>query len=186
MSKEEIRLQLQNVLEIESVPYWNHLDQVYSEPAIFIGDEYAAKDIDTLRQLGITHVLNAAYVPSRTHYHSYGIVNTDHDWYAVRNFNCEFLGVESLDYPQFDLSRFFEDAADFIDSACCSKGKVLVHCYVGMSRSATLVIAYLMIKKHMLAIDALAHIREKRAVYPNSGFVDQIIDLELRLRSLSS
>ncbi|CAL8107017.1 unnamed protein product [Orchesella dallaii] len=177
MSKEEIKLEIQKVLEAESVNHWNHLDQVYSDPPIFIGDEFAAKDIDTLKKLGITHILNAAYVASRTHYHSYGIVDTCSDWYAVRGYD-----FESLDFPHFDLSRYFEDAADFIESANSSKGKVLVHCYVGMSRSATLVIVYLMIKKNMRAKDVLTHIRKTRAVYPNSGFLDQIIDLELRLR----
>ncbi|ODN06112.1 Dual specificity protein phosphatase 13 isoform B [Orchesella cincta] len=122
MSKEEVRIQVKKVLENESVSHWNHLDQVY--PGIFIGDEHAAKDIDNLKRLGITHILNAAFVSSRTNCYDHGIVDTDPDWYAVREYNCEFLGIDAIDNPEFDLSQFFEDAADFIESARCSNGMV--------------------------------------------------------------
>lgn len=88
------------------------------------GCRFAAKDIDNLKRLGITHVLNAAFVSSRTHYYDYGIVNTDSDWYSVRNYECEFLGIDAIDNPEYDLSQFFEDAADFIDNARSSNGKL--------------------------------------------------------------
>lgn len=83
---------------------------------------FAAKDIDTLKRLGITHVLNAAFVSSRTHYYDHGIVDTDPDWYSSRNYEVEFLGIDAIDNPEFDLSQFFEDAADFIDGARSTNG----------------------------------------------------------------
>jgi len=82
----------------------------------------AAKDIDNLKRLGITHILNAAFVSSRTNCYDHGIVDTDPDWYSCREYNCEFLGIDAIDNPEFDLSQFFEDAADFIESARCSNG----------------------------------------------------------------
>lgn len=52
----------------------------------------------------------------------------------------------------------------------------------GVSRSATCVLAYLMIKKNMLATDAINLIRTNRDVHPNNGFLRQLAELDNRLR----
>lgn len=61
-------------------------------------------------------------------------------------------------------------------------GKVFVHCLLGVSRSATCVLAYLMIKKNMLAVDALRLVRRHRDVRPNNGFLGQLAQLDNHLR----
>jgi protein-tyrosine phosphatase len=53
-------------------------------------------------------------------------------------------------------------------------GHVLVHCAAGMSRSPTVVIAYLM-KVHRKSLrEAFAYVRSKRFVSPNYGFMKQL------------
>lgn len=49
---------------------------------------------------------------------------------------------------------------------------------MGLSRSATFVAAYLMVKKNMTAIEALRTIRKQREVRPNDGFLVQLLQLE--------
>ena len=53
-----------------------------------------------------------------------------------------------------------------------------MHCMMGISRSATIVIAYLMLKKDMSIMDAVAMVRGKREVFPNDGFLKQLCILD--------
>lgn len=61
-------------------------------------------------------------------------------------------------------------------------GKVLVHCMVGMSRSATCVLAYLMIARKMSAAEAIRTVRMHRDIHPNEGFLQQLADLDNELK----
>ena len=57
-----------------------------------------------------------------------------------------YLYLPADDHESFDISKYFDEAAEFIEG----KGKktnVLVHCMAGISRSVTLVLAYLMKKQ---------------------------------------
>lgn len=63
------------------------------------------------------------------------------------------------------------------------EGKVAVHCVQGMSRSAALVIGYLMLKQGMGLEEAITVIRKERAVFPNDGFLKQLIVLDHKLYS---
>jgi protein-tyrosine phosphatase len=51
-----------------------------------------------------------------------------------------------------------------------ARSAVLCHCLVGMSRSVTVVIAYLMLMKGMTLRDAAGLVKDKRPIaYPNLG-----------------
>lgn len=63
-----------------------------------------------------------------------------------------------------------------------ASGKVLVHCMMGISRSATCALAYLMINRKMSAVDAIRTMRMRRDVRPNDGFLQQLADLDNELR----
>ena len=53
---------------------------------------------------------------------------------------------------------------------------------MGMSRSSTCVLAYLMLKQEMTAVQALKEVRRHREVRPNDGFLRQLADLDNKLR----
>lgn len=63
-----------------------------------------------------------------------------------------------------------------------SSAKVLVHCVVGVSRSATLVLAYLMLHQQLSLQQAIITVRERRWIFPNRGFLRQLCQLDQQLR----
>ncbi|NWX42879.1 DS13B phosphatase, partial [Steatornis caripensis] len=148
----------------------NHVDQVW--PNIYLGDAWAARSRTTLQSLNITHILNAADGPYS--------INTGAKYYE--DLQIEYYGVEAFDDPSFDLSIFFYNAANFISRALnTSGGKVFVHCAMGVSRSASLVLAFLMIHENMTLVDALKTVSAHRDICPNSGFLSQLRDLDIKL-----
>ena len=73
------------------------------------------------------------------------------------------------DVESYDISKYFDAAFDYIEKAR-SKTNLLIHCYAGISRSTTVLIAYLMRKKNMTVRECLDMIRSKRwQIYPNGG-----------------
>ncbi|XP_019598740.2 dual specificity protein phosphatase 26 isoform X1 [Rhinolophus sinicus] len=124
-----------------------------------------------LRRLGITHVLNASHSRWRGTPESY------------EGLGIRYLGVEAHDSPAFDMSIHFQTAADFIHRALSQPGgKILVHCAVGVSRSATLVLAYLMLYHHLTLVEAIKKVKDHRGIIPNRGFLRQLLALDRRLR----
>lgn len=153
-----------------------------------------AQNRKTLHKLGITHVLNAAHSKQ-------GSIG-DQSFYENA---CIYVGIPAEDSESFDLSQYFKVAVDFIHkvlknkdgkyffskfhtlplsvlrSCFCVTGKVLVHCIMGVSRSATLVLAYLMMRQRLSLRDSLRHVTQKRAIYPNQHFLSLLIKLDEQL-----
>jgi len=73
-------------------------------------------------------------------------------------------------------------AADFIHAALGTQGGVLVHCMAGVSRSVSMVLCFLMLKRDMRLADALRHVKQRRPIAcPNDGFARQLAALESEL-----
>lgn len=80
-----------------------------------------------------------------------------------------------LDTPQQNILQYFDETYDFIHHALESGGKVLVHCVAGVSRSATVITAYLMRLKNIRYKAALAMLKRVRPIVtPNDGFIEQL------------
>ncbi|ODN06323.1 Dual specificity protein phosphatase 3 [Orchesella cincta] len=141
-----------------------------------------ARDVRALAELGVTHVLNAAVGVDPVRY-----VDTSELFYLARNFRCKFMGIPAMDIQSFQLAPYFHETSEFIADALKNReGKVLVHCLQGLSRSATLVLAFLIIKKGMYLKEAVEMVRGKRKIFPNNGFLLQLVDLEVRIQRLNN
>jgi len=124
-------------------------------PMLFLGADAVARDAAVLREAGVSHIVNCA-----------GLVCANHheDSFA-------YLRLNLLDSTREDISATFYDALEFIHAAVEAKSKVFVHCQHGVSRSATIVIAYLMWSQSLHYEEVLDIVREKRpTINPNIGF----------------
>jgi atypical dual specificity phosphatase len=90
------------------------------------------------------------------------------------------VGVE--DRPTADLLSHMDFVADMIEEVRSAGGKTLVHCVSGVSRSASLCLAYLMKHERMPLGRAFAHLKSRRpSIRPNTGFFTQLIEFERRV-----
>ncbi|ELW61748.1 Dual specificity protein phosphatase 14 [Tupaia chinensis] len=103
----------------------------------------------------------------------------------IPNFNWpqfEYVKVPLADMPHAPIGLYFDTVADKIHSVSRKHGATLVHCAAGVSRSATLCIAYLMKFHNVCLLEAYNWVKARRPVIrPNVGFWRQLIDYERQL-----
>eukprot|EP01065_Artemidia_motanka_P009067 TRINITY_DN14624_c0_g1_i1.p1 TRINITY_DN14624_c0_g1~~TRINITY_DN14624_c0_g1_i1.p1 ORF type:complete len:1215 (+),score=237.77 TRINITY_DN14624_c0_g1_i1:61-3645(+) len=114
-------------------------------------------------RLGITHVLTVG--------RELDVIPAPH--VAHHKVNVDDIADE-------DIITLLASAHNFIDQGRLQSGKVLVHCFKGQSRSATVTASYLMKTEGLCVEDALQSVREARpCIRPNDGFLAQMHRLEL-------
>ncbi len=94
-----------------------------------------------------------------------------------------FLHVPLLDTCNETIHDHFIGVSDFIEKQVQLGKSVLIHCQMGISRSATLLCAYLISKKSMLSKDAIKFLKDKRPqVEPNFGFCFRLDCFEVAMQ----
>ncbi|XP_039037840.1 dual specificity protein phosphatase 1B-like isoform X2 [Hibiscus syriacus] len=139
------------------------------EEGLFLGSLGDASNKSALKSSNVTHILTVANL-------------------SVPSYPNEFVYkiIEVTDREDTNLMRYFDECFGFIDEARRLGSGVLVHCFMGISRSATVVIAFLMKKNGMRFSQALEHVKRRRPqVSPNPGCVLQLQHFESTLRGRS-
>lgn len=100
----------------------------------------------------------------------------------------EFLRVPIKDSSSANLSEYFDQVADMIEKTReTSEGRSLVHCVAGVSRSVSLILAYLIKYEKMSLKTAFHHVKSIRPqIRPNMGFFKQLIEYEEKIHGSSS
>ncbi|KAH7360006.1 protein-tyrosine phosphatase-like protein [Pyrenochaeta sp. MPI-SDFR-AT-0127] len=135
------------------------IDRVPGDLNLYIGGMFTLRRREALEQANITHVLS--------------VLRTPLDQDLFRPF--KHMVVEVDDVEDEDLLAHFPATNRFIQEGLKGGGGVLVHCAMGKSRSATVVIAYLMQEHGISPSEALSHLRQARSICePNEGFMKQL------------
>jgi len=127
-------------------------------PNLYLGDVYAAHNTKALNNHKITHIVTCAV----------GVYPPFPEQFKYKHLNV-------LDCAAENMNEHFDETSQFISDALKDGGRVLVHCIRGVSRSATIVAAYLMMAFKISHNEAVETVRAKRAVArPNYGFMMQL------------
>jgi protein-tyrosine phosphatase len=93
-----------------------------------------------------------------------------------------FLHIPIADSSSVPILDYFKTFEDFIEEQINNNRNILVHCHMGISRSATLLISYLMKKLNMNFKNAYDYVKQKRPqVDPNFGFCCNLLHYERQL-----
>lgn len=131
---------------------------------LYIASQDGAHNYKELTGKKITRILNVAT----------GVTNA---------FPKKFLykTVEILDLPEENITVYFPQLFAFIEQGL-KDGVTLVHCNAGISRSATVVTAFLMHTKKLSLEQAFLLVKSARsATRPNAGFWKQLQEYEQKL-----
>ncbi|KAI5383875.1 Very-long-chain (3R)-3-hydroxyacyl-CoA dehydratase [Lathyrus oleraceus] len=167
----ELKVRLEHILErialISDAASTERPSAVTS--CLFIGGALAARSVYTLQYLGITHIL---------------CLCTNEIGQSETQFPniFEYKNFSVYDSEDFNITTVFDEACDFIDCVEQKGQKILVHCFEGKSRSVTLVLAYLMLRKKYTLSKAWQTMKQvHRRAQPNDGFAKilQVLDQKL-------
>ncbi|TPP66903.1 SSH2 [Fasciola gigantica] len=126
---------------------------------LLLGTTFNASNRGELERRSVTHILNVTR--------------------EVDNFfpgdKFEYKNIRVFDDEQSSLLPYFEDTHRFINEAKAQGTCCLVHCRMGISRSATAVIAYAMKEQNWDLDTALTYVKGRRpCVQPNAGFMREL------------
>lgn len=137
---------------------------------IYLGSEWNSSNKSEMKLLGITHILNVA-IESPNYFPQ----------------EMEYYNIRIKDLEDSTISRHFAKAHAFIDSAVEMKKGVLVHCGLGISRSTTIVVSWLMKANKWTLQKSYKHVKDLRPVVkPNRGFIKQLMEYDVKLYGKSS
>ncbi|KAL6254995.1 hypothetical protein P5V15_014338 [Pogonomyrmex californicus] len=125
---------------------------------VYLGSEWNASNLEELQKNGVRHILN---------------VTREIDNFFPGMFT--YLNVRVYDDEKTDLLKHWDNTFKYITKAKMEGSKVLVHCKMGVSRSASVVIAYAMKAYNWDFSQAWKHVKEKRnCIKPNNSFLLQL------------
>jgi len=144
-----------------SKPVWGSSRMDKIDEGLYLGDRCAAVDLPLLSEHGITHVVNCAEELSDIHY----------EQLHYRQYPL----LDGAYYPP--LRPSLDDGVQYIERAMERDGRVFVHCFAGISRSASIVAGYLMKKNCWTPDQAIEYIQKRRSIAdPNEVFRPQLQD----------
>ncbi|XP_043121018.1 dual specificity protein phosphatase 8 [Puntigrus tetrazona] len=140
-------------------------------PHLYLGSQRDVLNKELMTQNGITYVLNASNTCPKPDFIS----------------DKHFMRIPVNDSYCEKLLPWLEKTNEFIDKAKVSNCRVIVHCLAGISRSATIAIAYIMKTMGLSSDDAYRFVKDRRpSISPNFNFLGQLLEFERGLQMKKS
>ena len=137
-------------------------------PNLFLGSIFAGWNSDYLRKNRVRSVLQVCPTLQQT---------------PKSPSNIERWTIPVDDIPETDLLHYFPYTTHWIHYQLHSGRKTLIHCMAGVSRSATILSAYLMVRYRWSTQQTIQYIRQRRPIIqPNPGFIKQLQLWEIYLQ----
>lgn len=128
---------------------------------IYLTDVHGGNNLEELKKLNVKQIINLGDESEHKVYKKYK--------------NIDYLSIVINDCENENIGKYFQQTTDFIIS---SNGPVLIYCWAGISRSVTILIAYLILHKKMSYLTAYFKIKDIRPfIQPNIGFVNALYKL---------
>jgi hypothetical protein len=144
--------------------YQNYANQILPQ-VLWISNWNVAHNREFIENMSITHIIDLS--------------GCKHNEFS----QITYLNINIIDESFSNIAQYFETTNKFItESRIC-----LVHCSAGVSRSTTIIIAYLMAVKKMSLRNAFILVKTARyIIMPNYGFLKQLCEYEYGLFGVNS
>ena len=137
-------------------------------PWIYLGNYINASNNEELKILKIKYILNCA---------------KEINLFNLPN-GVKYCHLDIVDNTKTNLFQYFDKAFSFIETARKNKGIILIHCKLGISRSTSILVAYMIKYLGFNVKKALEYIKTKRKqVNPNQGFLVQLYIYQRYIRN---
>ena len=152
-AKRELNPELEKLLSDKSQPPSEYIDKITDK--IYLGDIEGANDFNYLTKEKITHILSLI----------------DINLQIPSTIGIEHKLIEIEDEENQNLIKHIKECFRYIENS----KKIFIHCMCGISRSPSIVIAYLMWKTRCSLDDTYAFVLSRRIyIGPNDGFMEQL------------
>jgi len=152
-------------------------DEVW--PGLWIGNKGAALKVGKEGGLEVSHILNCAggerEGSSCCFFGLRGAGSVKPELEGLQRQGINYSELALRDEESEEILEKLRPAADWIETALKGGGRVLVNCYAGTSRSATVVLAFLITHRGLSLEEALVTVKKCRDICPNNGFLGQLI-----------
>jgi atypical dual specificity phosphatase len=130
---------------------------------LYLGSENAEQvQSKILKEKNITHILTCGFGIPQSHQNEF-----------------KYHKIKAIDLPLYKITKDIPECIDFINDALNNNSSILVHCSRGVSRSASIVVSYLMKEKKLKFADAHYLVRSKRKIINlNIGFKNELLEFE--------
>jgi hypothetical protein len=163
---------------------YNHIINIFLYPTniidnIYLGNGYNASNYSVIRDYDIKYIVNVTKeIPN---YYEYNIItsnnNSNNGSLCTYNLDIKYFTIPIYDNAENHILEHIGKVLEFIEEAQSNNdGNILIHCYMGSSRSASITLAYLIYKYNFTLNKGLKYLKKKRDIVNiNTNFINDII-----------